>query len=181
MIKNFEDFVNENQNIDESIDFEQLNESFTNQELKDAIKAHGGLSKGKFNSDYTRDARKGSTYFDLKNAKYVGYLKPETISDIIDSDCYKIIFRSLDILLYTKDGGMIVVDKGDSYLDNNYREWVKKIKNRDNNWIEDEVSEHPDEEFLNTGKRDEEYDYVTPNDDITSLRRWKHINNKKKK
>ena len=45
MIKTFEDFLNENQNIDENIDFEQLNESFTNQELKNAIKAHGGLSK----------------------------------------------------------------------------------------------------------------------------------------
>jgi hypothetical protein len=45
MIKNFEDFLNENQNIDEIIDFEQLNESFNDNKISNAINQHGGIDK----------------------------------------------------------------------------------------------------------------------------------------
>ena len=176
MIKTFEDFLNENQNIDENIDFEQLNESFTNQELKDAIKAHGGLSS------FILDARKESDKFNLKNAKYVGYLNPEIYKDICDSGCYLIIYKSLDFILFTKDGGAIIINDGDEYLGKDYNEWVKKMKIRNNNWVEDEVSEKPENSLImQAHKQDIRYDrHKKPDEYATSMRRYKHINRNKK-
>lgn len=177
MIKTFEDFLNENQNIDENIDFEQLNESFTNQELKDAIKAHGGLSK----FDSYNDARKLNNDFNLKNAKYLGYLKPEIFNDIIKNGCHRILFKSRDILLYTNDGGIIVVEGGDEFLGDDYNEWVKKMKIRNNNWIEDEVSEHPERDHWSVSKRDTKYNTIKPEWNATYMRRGKHTDNRNKK
>ena len=177
MIKTFEDFLNENQNIDENIDFEQLNESFTNQELKDAIKAHGGLRK--FN--YFQDARMNNSKFDLKNAKYAGYLNSETYTYIVQSGCSIILFKSQDLLLYTNDGGIIVVNYGDEYLEKDHTEWIKKMKFRNNNWIEDEVSEHPESDHWNVNKQYIRRDGVDPDRDVTFMRRRKHTKNGNKK
>ena len=72
--------------------FDILNESFTNKELKDAIKAHGGLI---VNKCINHDARTSIVDFDLKNAKFVGYLKPETVDDIYNNNCF-ILFERLN-------------------------------------------------------------------------------------
>ena len=170
MIKTFEDFVNENQNI-ENIDFEQLNESFTNKELKDAIKAHGGLTKS--GSYYYEDARYYGE-FDLKNAKYVGYLKNETINDIINNNCSILLYNSLNLLLRTNDGGAIVIKHGGEVLDKDYKEWLKKVKTRNNNWIDDEISKDPENNrSWNVAKKNVEIN-VEPDKNATRMRRSKH-------
>lgn len=171
MIKTFEDFVNENQNIYESIDFEQLNESFTNKELKDAIKAHGGLTKS--GSRFIGDARHYGE-FDLKNAKYVGYLNYETINDIRNSNCYILLYNSLNSLLKTNDGGIIVIERGGELSDKDYIEWLKKVKTRNNNWVDDEISKDPENNrFWNVAKQDVEIN-IKPDKNATQMRRHKH-------
>lgn len=171
MIKTFEDFVNENKNIYENIDFEQLNESFTNKELKDAIKAHGGLTRS--GSRNIEDARFFGE-FDLKNAKYVGYLNFETINDIINNNCYILLYNSLNLLLKTNDGGIIVIERGGELLDKDYTEWLKKVKTRDNNWIDDKISEDPENNrSWNVAKKNVEIN-VEPDKNATQMRRHKH-------
>lgn len=160
--------------VKESINYDQLNESFTNQELKDAIKAHGGLADKYFYDD----ARTSLADFDLKNAKFVGYLKPETVNDIYNNNCYILLYKSRDIILRTNDGGIIIVEKGDGVLDKNYDVWVRKVKTRNNNWIEDIVRKHPEEEYWNSSKRDIKYDSIKPEKHATYMRRKKHINRK---
>ena len=160
--------------IKESINYDQLNESFTNQELKDAIKAHGGLTVKHFYDD----ARTSLADFDLKNAKFVGYLKPETVDDIYNNNCYILLYKSRDIILRTNDGGIILVEKGNSVLDKNYDVWVRKVKTRNNNWIEDRVRKHPEEEYWNSSKVDIKYDSLKPEKHATYMRRSKHINRK---
>ncbi len=171
MIKTFEDFVNENQNIYENIDFEQLNESFTNKELKDAIKAHGGLTKS---GSYSHEDARFYGEFDLKNAKYVGYLKSETIYDIIYNNCYILLYNSLNLLLKTNDGGIIVIEHGGELLDKDYTEWLKKVKTRDNNWIDDKISEDPENNrYWNVAKKNVEIN-EKPDKSATRMRRHKH-------
>ena len=159
--------------IKETINYDQLNESFTNQELKDAIKAHGGLIVNKCTN---HDARTSIVDFDLKNAKFVGYLKPETVDDIYINNCFILLYKSRDIILRTNDGGIIVVEKDD--FDKNYYAWLRKVKTRNNNWIEDIVRKYPEKEYWNTSKRDIEYDSIEPDKDATYMRRSKHINRK---
>jgi hypothetical protein len=155
--------------------FDELNESFTNQELKDAIKAHGGLT---VNKHFYDDARTSLADFDLKNAKFVGYLKPETVDDIYNNNCYILLYKSRDIILRTNDGGIILVEKGNSVLDKNYDVWVRKVKTRNNNWIEDRVRKHPEEEYWNSSKVDIKYDSLKPEKHATYMRRKKPINRK---
>ena len=166
----------EDSSIKENLNYDQLNESFTNQELKDAIKAHGGLTTKYFYDD----ARQNLADFDLKNAKFVGYLKPETVEDIYNNNCYILLYKSRDIILRTNDGGIILVEKGDSVLDKNYDVWVRKVKTRNNNWIEDRIRKYPEEDHWNSSKRDIKYDSIKPERHATYMRRSKHKTENKK-
>jgi hypothetical protein len=131
MIKNFEDFLNENQNIDEIIDFEQLNESFNDNKISNAINQHGGIDKRlrEFGAIHYAD-------YDLKNAKYVGYLTPETVENIEE---VSLRFKLRKDLIYTNDGGAIVVSNTTSYNFTGKRnEWEDKVSKRNKNWGEEE-------------------------------------------
>ena len=156
MIETFEDFLNKNQNIDESIDFEQLNESFNDNKISNAINDHNGIDK--------RRRRFGAIHYadyDLKNAKYVGYLTPETVENIEEVN---LEFQLRKNLIYTNDGGAIVVsDTAKINLTNKRNEWEDKVSNRNKNWGEEE-------------KNKEDYKwrkeiYVKPNEYNTTDRR----------
>ena len=131
MIKNYEDFMNENQNIDEIIDFEKLNESFNDNKISNAINKHGGIDKRlrDFGAIHYAD-------YDLKNAKYVGYLTPETVENIEE---VSLRFKLRKDLIYTNDGGAIVVSNTTSYNFTGKRnEWQDKVSKRNKNWGEEE-------------------------------------------
>ena len=155
MIKNYEDFLNENQNIDEIIDFEQLNESFNDNKISNAINQHGGIDKRlrEFGAIHYAD-------YDLKNAKYVGYLTPETVENIEE---VSLRFKLRKDLIYTNDGGAIVVSNNIINFTNKRNEWEDKVSKRNKNWGEEE-------------KNKEEYKwrkeiYVKPNEFNTIDRR----------
>lgn len=133
MIKTFEDFVNENQNIYENIDFEQLNESFNDNRISNAINDHDGIDKRlrEFGAIHYAD-------YDLKTAKYVGYLTPETVENIDEVD---LKFELRKYLIYTNDGGAIVVSntaKIDLANIGKRNEWEDKVSKRNANWGEEE-------------------------------------------
>lgn len=155
--------------IDENIDFEQINESFNNKELAEEIKKHGGLK----DSQKDMDARRNLTTFDLKNSKYSCYLNPKIVSDIYYNNAYMLLYKSKDIILYTNDGGIILIDSGDDK--DNYRKWRDKMHMRNDNWIEDRIKENPEETFWNVNKTDDST-YRDPHSDVTGMRRFKHTN-----
>jgi hypothetical protein len=131
MIKTFEDFLNENQNIDESIDFEQLNESFNDNNITNAINDHDGIDKRRrqFGAIHYAD-------YDLKTARYWGYLTPETVENIEE---VHLEFQLRKNLIYTNDGGAIVVSDTSKFnLTNKRNEWEDKVSKRNKNWGEEE-------------------------------------------
>jgi hypothetical protein len=188
MIKKFESFVNEdcerkNDHLTkEQQNYDQLNESFTNQELKDAIKAHGGLSKLYKNIDARTLYTEQSNSFDLVNCKYCGYISQEIV-EIINTEfkCnLRLWYYIYTNILFTNDGGAIIIDNGDGNLGYEHRKWIKKMKIRNNNWKEDLLNK-------NTGKNTKLWDKGSPEDVDddkrpdgfdTSMRRSKHINRK---
>ena len=104
-----------------------LKESFNNNDLSQAIKEHGGLSKMR---DYM-----GAPYhsnYDLQNAKYEGYLSSETIKELVGTHIFS---KIQSWLLFTNDGGAIIVGETYSYEKNS--EWNKKVKKRNQEWGED--------------------------------------------
>ena len=163
--------------------FDTLNESFTNQELKDAIKAHGGLSKLYKDIDARTLYTEQSNSFDLVNCKYCGYISPEIVK-IIDKEfkCnIRVWYYIYTNILKTNDGGAIIIDNGDDDLGDEHRKWIKKMKIRNNNWKEDWLNN-------NTGKStrlwikgtspEDVDDHKIPDRFNTSMRRSKHINRK---
>ena len=144
-----------------------LNESFNNKELAEEIKKHGGLK----NSFKDIDARKHSINFDLKNCKYSCYLNPEFVNDIYINNAYRLLYKSIDNILYTNDGGIIIIDSVNDY--DEYKKWKNKMHMRNDNWIEDRIKENPEETFWNVGKTGDST-YKEPHSDITDMRRRKH-------
>ena len=174
---------NMNSSIKESINYEQLNESFTNQELKDAIKEHGGLSKTYKEIDARTLYTEQSNSFDLVDCKYCGYISPEIV-EIINKEfkCNTRVWHYIYTnILLTNDGGAIIIDNGDDNLGDEHRKWIKKMKIRNNNWKEDWLNN-------NTGKstrlwrkgfsQEDVDDHKIPDRFNTSMRRSKHINRK---
>lgn len=160
--------------IDENIDFKQINESFNNKELAEEIKKHGGLKD--LQKDF--DARRNLTTFDLKNSKYSCYLDPKFVSDIYHNNAYMLLYKSKDIILYTNDGGIILIDSGNDK--DNYRKWRDKMHMRNDNWIEDRIKENPEETFWSVNKTGDST-YRDPHSDITNMRRFKHKDKNHKK
>ena len=104
-----------------------LKESFNNNELSQAVKEHGGLSKMR---DYM-----GASYhsnYDLQNAKYEGYLSSQTIKELVSTPLFS---KIQSWLLFTNDGGAIVVGETYSYGKNSA--WNEKVKKRNQEWGED--------------------------------------------
>lgn len=174
MFKNFEEFVNESREEQNLTSQDMLNESFNNKELAEEIKKHGGLK----DSQKDMDARRNLTTFDLKNSKYSCYLNPKIVSDIYYNNAYMLLYKSKDIILYTNDGGIILIDSGDDK--DNYRKWRDKMHMRNDNWIEDRIKENPEETFWNVNKTDDST-YRDPHSDVTGMRRFKHKNKNHKK
>lgn len=109
-----------------------LKESFNDKKISDEIKRHGGLKK----SDRKYGAGIYSNY-DLQNSLYQGYLSPETIEEIDNCD---LIFYLNEYLLFTNDGGAIVVKQNKNEIINN-TPWENKVRNRNNKWGEN--TEYP--------------------------------------
>ena len=87
-----------------------LNESFENSELAEMVREHGGLRKI---DRYVKDARTcagGGLGFDIRYASPRYYLSPETVSEIDNAGLY---FDIEEKVLYTNDGGAIVIEIGD--------------------------------------------------------------------
>jgi hypothetical protein len=117
------------------------------------------------------DARKHLKNFDLKNSKYSCYLNKKIVNDIFDNDAYNFLYKIQDTILYTKDGGIILIDSGDDY--DEYIKWRNKMHMRNDNWIEDRIKENPEETYWNVGKTGD-LKNKKPHSDITSMRRYKH-------
>ncbi len=185
MIKKFESFVNEdcerkNDHLTkEQQKYDQLNESFTNQELKDAIKAHGGLSKTykEFDARYLYTEQSNS--FDLVNCKYCSYISPEIV-EIINTEfrCnVRLWYYICTNILLTNDGGAIIIDNGDDNFGDEHKKWIKKMKIRNNNWAEDWINDNntgKSTRLWRKGSSENVYDYNTPNSFNTISRRQKH-------
>lgn len=87
-----------------------INESFGNPELAEMVREHGGLRKI---DRYVKDARSrddGAFGFDIRYASPKYYLSPETVSEIDNAGLY---YDLEEKLLYTNDGGAIVIERGD--------------------------------------------------------------------
>lgn len=138
MIKNYEDFINESENTINDLNI--LEESFNDKKLAEEIKKHGGLNKNMEDCDARMEAN-----FDLKNSKYKSYLSFKTRREIMDSDCYILLYNSRHSILYTNDGGIILLSNNGNSDD--YQKWSKKIKMRNNNWKPDSLQQNPDYEF----------------------------------
>lgn len=104
-----------------------LKESFNDNEISQAIAEHGGLNQ--------KNRRWGASFFsdfDLQNAKFNGYLSPNTINELEDTF---LAFHLKKWLLYTNDGGAIVVEMGRN--DFNDTKWNEKVRKRNQQWGED--------------------------------------------
>jgi hypothetical protein len=152
MIKNYEDFINESENTINDLNI--LEESFTDKKLAEEIKKHGGLNKDMKDCDARMKAN-----FDLQNSKYKSYLSYEIRKEITDSDCFDLLYNSIHSILYTNDGGIILLSHNG--YDDDYKKWSKKIKTRNNNWRPNGFQQNPD------------YFFEEPFDSNTYLRRKK--------
>lgn len=104
-----------------------LKESFNDNEISQAIAEHGGLNQ--------RNRRWGASFFsdfDLQNANFSGYLSPNTIRELENTF---LAFHLKKWLLYTNDGGAIVVEMGRN--DFHDTKWNEKVKKRNQQWGED--------------------------------------------
>lgn len=147
-----------------------LKESFNNNELSQAVKEHGGLSKMR---DYM-----GATYhsnYDLQNAKYEGYLSSQTIQELVGTHLFS---KIQSWLLFTNDGGAIVVGETYSYEKNSA--WNEKVKKRNQEWGED----GPNKDDFQVGKwrwETQNAGVLPPKEVNTFVRRSERRNNKRKK
>ena len=147
-----------------------LKESFNNNELSQAIKEHGGLSKMR---DYM-----GAPYhsnYDLQNATYKGYLSSKTIEELVSTPLF---LKIQSWLLLTNDGGAIVVGETYSYEKNSA--WNEKVKKRNQEWGED----GPNKDDFQVGKwrwETQNAGVLPPKEVNTFVRRSERRNNKRKK
>lgn len=112
-----------------------LKESFNDNRIAIEIEEHGGLLK--FRRKY--GASQYANY-DLQNCKYVGYLSSETINELDDTN---LLWLLREHLLYTNDGGAIVVDKTNEKKEiHTQSPWEKKVSDRNNKWIEKTNNPH---------------------------------------
>ena len=115
-----------NKIINESVK-KVLKESFNDNEISQAIAEHGGL-----NQKNRRWSASIFSDFDLQNAQFNGYLSPNTIDELENT------FLTLHLkkwLLYTNDGGAIVVEMGRNDFHDN--KWNEKVRKRNQQWGED--------------------------------------------
>lgn len=107
-----------------------LKESFNDKRVSNEINAHGGLRK-----HYKKLSANMRADYDLQNCEYQGYLSPDTLKELHDSN---MIFYLTKYLLYTNDGGAVVVDKKlKDYVNNIGTTWRNKVKQRNNKWGEE--------------------------------------------
>ena len=85
-----------------------INESFENSKLAEMVREHGGLRKI---NKYVKDARTVGINggFDIRYAEPRYYLSPETVEELDNSGLYYDISGKV---LYTNDGGAIVIENG---------------------------------------------------------------------
>ena len=145
MIKNYEDFINESENTINDLNI--LEESFNDKKLAEEIKKHGGLNKDMKDVDARMHAN-----FDLQNSKYKSYLSFEICIEIANSDCYDLLYNSINSILYTNDGGIILLSHNGH--DDDYKKWSKKIKTRNNNWRPDCFLQNPNYSFEEPYKKE---------------------------
>lgn len=84
-------------------------ESFDNEELGRNIEYYGGLKDDTSSYRKKDDARTRAGY-DLKQAMYVGYISKNTLEELIDTELIDSVRHRL---LFTNDGGAIVVTSKD--------------------------------------------------------------------
>lgn len=102
-----------------------INESFDNEELVRNIEYCGGL-KDNTSSYRKRDDARTRAGYDLKQAKYIGYISEDTLEELIDNDLIESVRHRL---LFTNDGGAIVVASKDDMnvdIDDAHRNKVYK-------------------------------------------------------
>ena len=136
-----------------------LKESFNDNKIANAIKEHGGLD-----STNKRWSAAFNADFDLKNSKYCGYLSPKTMEELNTTG---LSFYLRKYILYTKDGGAIVIEKVYSSEDS----WNDKVRTRNQKWGENGPNKEAFERF---GSRRETYIY--PNEGNTLSRRQERKN-----
>lgn len=107
-----------------------LKESFNDKNISNAIEDHGGLKRKEYT---TRWSASINANYDLKNSNYEGYLTSNAINELEHTG---LIYYLREYLLYTNDGGAVVVSNGNSILDKNTTDWENKVRNRNRQWGE---------------------------------------------
>jgi hypothetical protein len=136
-----------------------IKESFNDKEISYAIEEHGGIKKNQyFNASIFAD-------YDLQKSQYKGYLSRNTVNELDNAD---LLFNLRKHLIFTNDGGAIVVDKASSYNNKSYWDdisnWENKVRTRNKKWGENE----PNNERY---KRNGEDKFIRPNEFNTVDRR----------
>lgn len=147
-----------------------LKESFNNNELSQAIKDHGGLSK-------IRDFMGAPSHsnYDLQNVSYEGYLSAETIKELVKTHLFSKIQAWL---LFTNDGGAIIVGENYSYEKNSA--WNEKVKKRNQEWGEDGPNKN-DFQIGQWRHETQNIGAIPPKEVNTFVRRSERRNYKRKK
>ena len=111
-----------------------LNEKFSRQSMKDAVKQHGGLDRG-YLKNY--DARMNSGTYDLSEKEAYGVLPKQTIDEL--NKAHITFNKPLDEqLLFCNDGCAIVVyPYGSDYWDFN-----DKLQKRQEHWYDEKGSDN---------------------------------------
>ena len=146
--------------IDESVK-KVLKESFNDKKLSIEIERHGGID----NKHNDLSASYNSN-FDLQNAIYGGYLSRTALQELMGTSLMEYI---KGFILFTQDGGAIVVDERISSM-NDMHAWNEKVKKRNQNWGE---SGQNQDDFKGDGYRKERigYEWTKPKDFNTYARR----------
>lgn len=130
-----------------------LNESFNNQELTNALAEHGGIKNTKYSK--LRDARSYNTKFDIRYAEYSDYLEPQELEVLSKVNPY---WPIVDQLLYTNDGGAIVITSGENEPDG----YMEKLKKRG-------------EKYMDKTEPSGEWRLLGVTDRVTRQRRKEHL------
>ena len=127
-----------------------IKESFNDKEISHAIEEHGGVKKNQyFNASTFAD-------YDLQNGQYKGYLSRNTVNELDDAD---LLFNLRKRLIFTNDGGAIVVDEASSFNNKSYWDdrsnWENKVRTRNKKWgeIESNKEQYKPNEFNTVDRR----------------------------